>query len=71
MSACDSILQGLNETLVYLEASVEDSVTHQVCISSVDMAAIRTWTGLSQAQFAKNIEVAKGALLNWEHGRRW
>jgi len=25
---------------------------------------------LSQAQFARSICVAKGALLNWEHGRR-
>ncbi|MBL3705871.1 helix-turn-helix domain-containing protein, partial [Sulfitobacter sp. BDSS02] len=27
-------------------------------------------TGLSQAEFAKSIGVAKGTLLNWEHGRR-
>ena len=70
MSAYDSILQGLNEALAYSEAPVEDSVTHQVRIPSVDVAAIRTRTGLSQAQFARSIGVAKGTLLNWEHGRR-
>ncbi|KXV28071.1 helix-turn-helix domain-containing protein [Gluconobacter japonicus] len=70
MSAYDSILQGVNEALAYSEASVENSVTHQVRIPSVDVAAIRTRTGLSQAQFARSIGVAKGTLLNWEHGRR-
>ncbi|KXV42136.1 XRE family transcriptional regulator [Gluconobacter japonicus] len=70
MSAYDSILQGLNEALVYSEAPAEDSVTHQVRIPSVDVAVIRTRTGLSQAQFARSIGVAKGTLLNWEHGRR-
>ncbi|GBR41396.1 helix-turn-helix domain-containing protein [Gluconobacter kondonii] len=70
MSAYDSILQGLSEALAYSEASVGESVTHQVRIPSVDVAAIRTRTGLSQAQFARSIGVAKGTLLNWEHGRR-
>ena len=35
-----------------------------------DVAAIRASTGLSQATFARSIGVAKGTLLNWEHGRR-
>jgi len=35
-----------------------------------DVAAIRTSTGLSQGAFARSIGVAKGTLLNWEHGRR-
>ena len=70
MSAYDSILQGLDEALAYSEAPAEESVTHHVRIPSVDVAAIRTRTGLSQAQFARSIGVAKGTLLNWEHGRR-
>ncbi|MGY8605927.1 helix-turn-helix domain-containing protein [Gluconobacter cerinus] len=48
----------------------KDSVTHQVRVPSVDVAAIRTRIGLSRAQFARSIGVAKGSLLNWEHGRR-
>ena len=36
----------------------------------IDVAKIRAQTGLSQSQFAKSIGVAKGTLLNWEHGRR-
>ena len=70
MSAYDSILQGLNEALAYSDAPADDYVTHQVRVPSVDVAAIRTRTGLSQAQFARSIGVAKGTLLNWEHGRR-
>ncbi|ANA15164.1 MULTISPECIES: DNA-binding transcriptional regulator [Acetobacter] len=70
MSTYDSILQGLNEALAYSEAQVQNSVTHKVRVLSVNVAAIRTRTGLSQAQFAKSIGVAKGTLLNWEHGRR-
>ena len=37
---------------------------------TVDVAAIRASTGLSQGAFARSIGVAKGTLLNWEHGRR-
>ena len=39
-------------------------------VPSVDVVEIRRKTGLSQAQFARSIGVAKGTLLNWEHGRR-
>ena len=35
-----------------------------------NFAAIRAQTGLSQGAFARSIGVAKGTLLNWEHGRR-
>ncbi|MCP1197266.1 helix-turn-helix domain-containing protein [Acetobacter senegalensis] len=70
MSTYDSILQGLNEAFAYSEAQAQNSITHKVRVPSVDVAAIRTRTGLSQAQFARRIGVAKGTLLNWEHGRR-
>ena len=39
-------------------------------VVSSDVAAIRASTGLSQSAFARSIGVAKGTLLNWEHGRR-
>lgn len=42
----------------------------QVSVPAVDVAAIRATTGLSQSEFARSIGVAKGTLLNWEHGRR-
>lgn len=43
---------------------------HQVEVPAVDVVAIRARTGLSQGAFARSIGVAKGTLLNWEHGRR-
>jgi len=36
----------------------------------VDAKAIRKRTGLSQADFARLLQVSKGTLLNWEQGRR-
>lgn len=70
MSAYDSIRQGLTEALDYAQGKPSDAVTHEVTVPDVDVAAIRARTGLSQAQFARSIGVAKGTLLNWEHGRR-
>lgn len=38
--------------------------------SELDVKAARQKTGLSQADFARVIQVSKGTLLNWEQGRR-
>lgn len=39
-------------------------------VPAVDVAAIRASTGLSQSAFARSMGVAKGTLLNREHGHR-
>lgn len=70
MSAYESIKQGLSEALAFAEGEKAGSRIHHVEVSPVDVAAIRARTGLSQSAFAKSIGVAKGTLLNWEHGRR-
>lgn len=70
MSAYDSIKQGLNEALAFAEGKEAGARIHQVEVPAVDVAAIRSSTGLSQGEFARSIGVAKGTLLNWEHGRR-
>lgn len=70
MSAYDSIRQGLNEALAFAEGKNTSARVHQVEVPTVDVAAIRASTGLSQGAFARSIGVAKGTLLNWEHGRR-
>jgi putative transcriptional regulator len=70
MSAYESIMQGLNEALAYAEGKESGARVHQVEVPSVDVAAIRASTGLSQGAFARSIGVAKGTLLNWEQGRR-
>jgi putative transcriptional regulator len=68
--AYDSIKEGLNEALAFAQGHKSGAVVHSIEVPSVDVASIRATTGLSQSQFAKSIGVAKGTLLNWEHGRR-
>lgn len=70
MNAHDSIMQGLNEALAFAQGKDVGATVHQVDVPAVDVAAIRARTGLSQSAFARSIGVAKGTLLNWEHGRR-
>ncbi len=70
MSAYDSIMQGLGEAMAFAEGKDIHATVHQVEVATVDVAAIRARTGLSQGAFARSIGVAKGTLLNWEHGRR-
>jgi putative transcriptional regulator len=69
-SAYDSIRQGLIEAIDFAQGKPSGAVVHQVEVPEANVAAIRASTGLSQAQFARSIGVAKGTLLNWEHGRR-
>lgn len=70
MSAHDSIMQGLNEALAFAQNKDVGAKVHHIDVPAVDVAAIRARTGLSQSAFARSIGVAKGTLLNWEHGRR-
>lgn len=70
MSAYDSIRQGLTEAIDFAQGKETGARVHQVEVPEVNVAAIRASTGLSQAAFARSIGVAKGTLLNWEHGRR-
>lgn len=70
MSAYESIRQGLNEALEFAQGKPTGAHVHHVEVPVVDVAAIRASTGLSQGAFARSIGVAKGTLLNWEHGRR-
>lgn len=66
----ESLMEGLNEALAFARGEKTGAVVHQVEVPAVDVAAIRARTGLSQGAFARSIGVAKGTLLNWEHGRR-
>lgn len=70
MNAYGSIMQGLNEALDHARGKDIGASVHQVSVPQVDVAAVRAQTGLSQAMFARSIGVAKGTLINWEHGRR-
>ena len=68
--AFDSVMSGLNEALAYARGEQTGTVMRRIEVPQVNVAAIRAQTGLSQGAFAKSIGVAKGTLLNWEHGRR-
>ncbi|MEL7444781.1 MAG: helix-turn-helix domain-containing protein [Pseudomonadota bacterium] len=70
MSAFDSIKQGLEEAKAFSKGQGADTVVHEIAVPDIDVSEIRAQTGLSQAEFARSIGVAKGTLLNWEHGRR-
>lgn len=70
MSAFESVSKGLEEALAFASGDTAGAKLHEVAVADVDVAAVRQKTGLSQAEFAKSIGVAKGTLLNWEHGRR-
>ncbi len=70
MSAYESIVEGLNEAIAFAGGKDTGARVHQVAVPRVDVAKIRAQTGLSQSAFANSIGVAKGTLLNWEHGRR-
>ncbi|NRB18301.1 MAG: helix-turn-helix domain-containing protein [Rhodobacteraceae bacterium] len=70
MSAFESVTKGLDEALAFANGDAVGTKVHEVELPSVDVAGVRQQTGLSQAEFAKSIGVAKGTLLNWEHGRR-
>ena len=66
----ESLIEGLNEALAFAGGKDTGAVAHRIVAPAVDVAQIRKVTGLSQSAFAKSIGVAKGTLLNWEHGRR-
>jgi putative transcriptional regulator len=68
--AFEHIMDGLNDAIAYAEGKKTGGVVHHIEVPSVDVAAIRAKTGMSQRDFAQSIGVAKGTLLNWEQGRR-
>lgn len=69
-AAYDSLIEGLNEAIAFTDGKAGSAVVHQIAVPAVDVAEIRSRTGLSQGAFARSIGVAKGTLLNWEQGRR-
>lgn len=70
MSLYEDLVQGLNEAIAFSKGEDIGAIVHHIEVPTVDVAQIRAQTGLSQTAFARSIGVAKGTLLNWEHGRR-
>lgn len=68
-SSVDRILQGLHEALDHAQGQhVPGLVVHVP--PTVDVAAVRRRTGLSQDAFSRRIGVSTATLRNWEQGRR-
>ena len=70
MNANDSMTKGLEEALAFAQGQKGKARVHDVSVPDVNVAKIRRTSGLSQAEFARSIGVAKGTLLSWEHSRR-
>ena len=68
--AYNSIKQGLEAALAHAQGKDACARVHHVEVPEPDVAAIRARTGLSQAEFARSIDVAVGTLRGWEQGRR-
>jgi putative transcriptional regulator len=66
----DELVEGLNEAIAFSKGEATGARVHQIQVPVINVAEIRAKTGLSQSAFAQSIGVAKGTLLNWEHGRR-
>ena len=66
----ESLMEGLNEALAFARGEETGAIVHHVEVPTLDVAAIRASTGLSQSEFARSIGVTKGTLLNWDQGRR-
>lgn len=69
MSAHESIMQGLNEALDHVRGKDIGACVHHVEVPTVDVAAIKARTGLSQSAFARSIGVAKGREGPGKRGR--
>lgn len=48
----------------------ERAPSREFHVDAIKVKAVRQLTGLSQAKFAKVIDVQVGTLRNWEQGRR-
>ena len=67
--AGQSILRGARQSSAYARGERDGFVAHVP--DDVDVAAIRSRLGLSQAEFAARFGFKLDALQNWEQGRRY
>ena len=70
MTADETVKKGLEEALAFSHGETDGARVHEIELPDIDVMQIRQKTGLWQSEFARSIGVAKGTLLNWEHGRR-
>ena len=70
MAKRKSVLEGLKVTVTFSDPGSHPPGKHKVVIPAINVAALRSKTGLSQQEFAESIGVSKATLQNWEQGRR-
>src|SRR6266545_4593531 len=72
LSAADnSILTGLQDALAYAQGETTRGQPHTVDMpATVDVKAIRTRLGLTQAAYAQRYGFELSSIRNWEQGRR-
>jgi putative transcriptional regulator len=64
-----SIIEGLKEAVAWTRGANPDVHVTLVHVPEVDVRAVRTRMGLSQAQFATRFGFPPATLRNWEQGR--
>jgi putative transcriptional regulator len=62
--------KALKVTFTFSGSDVPNIRRPRQVVPSVNVAAIRAKTGMSQSAFAASIGVPEGTLVNWEQGRR-
>jgi putative transcriptional regulator len=63
------IMTGLDEALAHARGDLVSGLRLHIP-ASIDVAAIRERTGLSQSAFSQRIGVPVSTIRNWEQGRR-
>lgn len=62
------VLAGAREAVAHAKGEANTMIVHVP--DDIDVCAIRTATGLSQAKFAMAFGFTLGSIQNWEAGRR-
>lgn len=67
----DRIMRGLEEATVYSRGEADTTKYRAHAPAAVDVAAIRSKLGLTQEAFAARFGFSKGAVRDWEQGRKF
>jgi putative transcriptional regulator len=68
--AFEKIHAAMEEALAIARGEVSGGIVHIRSASSVDVKAIRTRLGMTQAEFARNFGFSTATLRHWERGDR-
>ncbi len=63
------IVEGLEQAIAWTRGENQEARVTLVQVPDVDVRAVRTKMGLSQAQFAMKFGLPPATLRNWEQGR--